>query len=204
MNQKNTSKVQNGRISKEEINKLELIDFTGKIHLIDTEEKVQEAHAKFTEFLKTNSITGLDTESRPSFKKSDNFRISLVQVSFEEECFLFRLNLVECPDYLRKYLENPDIIKTGVAIKDDCRDLKKHFQIQAKGVIDVQDLAKSAGYITLGLRSLTGLLMNRKISKAAKLTNWENRKLTPSQIRYAATDAWISLKLYQALKLKES
>lgn len=200
---KNT-KDHSGRISKEEINKLKHIDFTGEIHLLDTEEKVSQAKEKFLNFLKENKITGLDTESRPSFKKSDNFRISLVQVSFEDECFLFRLNLVQCPDYLREYLENPDIIKTGVAIKDDCRDLKKHFHITAKGVIDVQDLAKKAGYITLGLRSLTGLLMNRKISKAAKLTNWENQKLTPAQVRYAATDAWISLKLYQALNLKES
>ncbi|WP_419168549.1 3'-5' exonuclease [Halobacteriovorax sp.] len=204
MQDSKTKKVQNGRISKEEINKLELIDFDGKIHLIDTEEKSQQSQESFQKHLEDNSITGLDTESRPSFKKSDNFQISLVQVSFEDECYLFRLNLIQCPDYLREYLENPDIIKTGVAIKDDCRDLKKHFQITAKGVIDVQDLAKKAGYVTLGLRSLTGLLMNRKISKAAKLTNWENPKLTPPQIRYAATDAWISLKLYQALKLKES
>ncbi len=192
------------RITKQEINEFDLIDFEGTIHLIDTEEKCQKAKKEFLSLTSKYLITGLDTESRPSFKKTDNFKISLIQVSFDEVCFLFRLNKVKCPDYLVDYLQNDKIIKSGVAVKDDCRDLKKQYKIDAKGIVDVQDLAKAQGYITLGLASLTGILLKRKISKKAKLTNWENNKLTPAQIKYAATDAWISLKLYEALSVKES
>lgn len=192
------------RITKQEINEFDLIDFEGTIHLIDTEEKCQKAKKEFLSLTSKYLITGLDTESRPSFKKTDNFKISLIQVSFDEVCFLFRLNKVKCPDYLVDYLQNDKIIKSGVAVKDDCRDLKKQYKIDAKGIVDVQDLAKAKGYITLGLASLTGILLKRKISKKAKLTNWENNKLTPAQIKYAATDAWISLKLYEALSVKES
>ncbi|POB14620.1 MULTISPECIES: 3'-5' exonuclease [Pseudomonadati] len=199
---KNTNNIK-ARITKEEINSFEMIDYTGQIHLIDTEQKAQDISKRFQELNQKYNCTGLDTESRPSFKKTDNFRISLIQVSFEDECFLFRLNKIQCPDYLVEYLEDENLIKTGVAVKDDCRDLKKQYHINAKGVVDVQDLAKAQGYITLGLQSLTGILLEKKISKKAKLTNWENNKLTDAQIRYAATDAWISLKLYQALDKKD-
>lgn len=190
------------RISKEEIRELELIEYTGKTHLIDTQQKALEAQELFESLNNQYKITGLDTESRPSFKKSDNFHISLVQVSFEDHCFLFRLNKIKFPSYLKEYLESDKLTKTGVALKDDCRDLRKHFDIHPKGIVDVQDLAKEQGYITLGLMSLTGILLKRRISKKAKLTNWENNKLTPAQINYAATDAWISLKLYEALTNK--
>ena len=60
-------------------------------------------------------------------------------------------------------------------------------------------MAKSLGINQLGLRSLAGMLLNARVSKGAKLSNWENNNYTQAQIDYAATDAWVGLKLYQKL-----
>ena len=38
-----------------------------------------------------------------------------------------------------------------------------------------------------------------KISKSQQLTNWENSHLTPEQARYASTDAWATLLIYEDL-----
>ena len=44
--------------------------------------------------------------------------------------------------------------------------------------------------------------MNGRISKAAQVTNWAREALDEKQIRYAATDAWISREIYlRALKM---
>ena len=42
-----------------------------------------------------------------------------------------------------------------------------------------------------------------KISKAQQLTNWENSHLTPEQARYASTDAWATLLIYEDLMAHE-
>jgi len=46
--------------------------------------------------------------------------------------------------------------------------------------------------------------MNGRISKNQQVSNWENDRLTPAQISYAATDAWICIGIYEKMMaLKE-
>ena len=46
------------------------------------------------------------------------------------------------------------------------------------------------------MRALAGLLLGGRISKAAQVSNWARKELDNKQIRYAATDAWVSRELY--------
>ena len=48
---------------------------------------------------------------------------------------------------------------------------------------------------------MTEEVLEATISKGPKTTNWEAFELTDRQLMYAATDAWIGLKLYQKLKI---
>jgi ribonuclease D len=55
------------------------------------------------------------------------------------------------------------------------------------------------GILDLGLQKIFAICFGKKISKAQQLTNWENSHLTPEQARYASTDAWATLLIYEDL-----
>ncbi|EQC50484.1 3'-5' exonuclease [Bacteriovorax sp. DB6_IX] len=184
------------RISKEAINELPLYKLENDIELIIAPEQM----AKAIEELRKAPVLGFDTETRPSFSKGESYSVSLLQLSTESKNYLFRINQVPFNQELAAILEDENIKKVGVAIHDDIKHLNRIRKFKAKAFIDVADLAKEKGIITLGLRSLAGLLLDKRISKKAKLSNWEQPTLTPAQINYAATDSEVSLKLFQALR----
>lgn len=152
--------------------------------------------------LQSESILGFDTETRPSFKKGESYDVSLLQLTGTDCTYLFRLNFFEMPDEIIKILSSPDIIKAGVAIRDDIKGLQKLKPFKANGFIELADYVKEFGIEQFGLRSIAAITLDIRISKSAKLTNWENPKLRPEQLKYAATDSWVGREIY--LKLKEA
>ncbi|MBT7609623.1 MAG: 3'-5' exonuclease domain-containing protein 2 [Bacteriovoracaceae bacterium] len=183
-------------ISNEEINDLPLISFQGKVTLITHEDQCAEA----IRVLEAEPILGFDTETRPAFKKGESYPVCLLQLSTNTEAFLFRLNKIPLIKEVRALLEDEKIIKTGVAIHDDIKGLKKLAPYEARGFVEIADLAKKLGIKKLGLRSLAAILFDKKLSKKNKLTNWEKESLTEQQLNYAATDAWLSREVYIKLK----
>lgn len=186
-----------GSISKEAINALPLIQWTGPTFVLNTLEEFEEAAHE----LQKCTILGFDTETRPSFKKGEHYPTSLVQLASESAVYLFRLKKATHVQALRPLFESDHIIKTGVAIHDDLKALQKLCPFTAAGFVEITQLTTKLGYQSKGLRALAGLLLGGRISKAAQVSNWARRELEPKQITYAATDAWISRELYlQALK----
>lgn len=184
------------KISKEEINVLSPVLFQGKITLIDDDGKLE----KVIEKINTYSVIGFDTESKPSFSKGVYHKVSLVQVATEDHCFLFRLHKMSSTMFLFDLLANADICKIGLSLKDDFKRLHRYHRFTPKNVIDIQDIVKNYGIIDLGLQKIYAILFQQKISKSQRLTNWEDTELTEQQKRYAATDAWACLKIYQRLQ----
>jgi ribonuclease D len=123
-----------------------------------------------------------------------------LQLADEKKCYLFRLNKVGMPQEIVELLADEEILKVGVAIRDDLVGLKKRKTFRPKGFIEIADLAKEQGHHKLGLRSLAESLMQIKVSKKMRTSNWEKSELTPQQLGYAAADAHLGLKLYQILK----
>jgi ribonuclease D len=122
---------------KESITKEELIDlplrwFEGDIYIIEKPEQVNNV----AEFLSTKSVIGFDTETRPSFKKGVINKVALLQLSTQNEAFLFRVNKLGLPAPIRKILANPDIIKAGVAIRDDIKALQGIAKFNPAGFIE--------------------------------------------------------------------
>jgi ribonuclease D len=186
------SKPETRKISKSEINELPLISWEGRIEILNTIEEMTEAVEK----LKDESILGFDTETRPTFKKGDYYPPALVQLGCPDCVYLFRISQTKTLAPLLPILESPTILKTGVAIKDDVKELRKMEDFNADGFIEIADITLKLGYENRGLRALAGLLMQGRISKAAQVSNWARAELDAKQIRYAATDAWISRELY--------
>lgn len=179
-------------ITNDELKELPKTEFSGKIFLIDTLEKFDIAYPLLAE----NRILGFDTETKPTFRKGRENDVALLQLSSSDTAFLFRINAIGLPEPLIHILEKESVSKVGVAIRDDLRSLKKIRYFEPKGFIDLQDVAKEKGMKNNGLKKLAGIFLGKRISKSQRTTNWENEVLTPRQLKYAATDAWICNELY--------
>lgn len=184
-------------ISKEEVNELPLGQFEGEMYLIDHPDQVDEA----VDFLEDQHFIGFDTETKPSFKKGQFNHVSLLQLSTTEQAFLFRLNKVGFPDQLRNLMEKENLIKIGAAVNDDLKGLGKLTDsFYPQSFFDLNDELKKVGFHNVGVRNLSGMVLRIRISKSEQVSNWEAEILTEKQQRYAATDAWACLKIFNVLR----
>jgi ribonuclease D len=183
-------------ISKEELENLPLIQFHGKIYIVETEEQMRAA----AEMIGRETLLGCDTETKPAFKKGVTHNVALLQLSSDNIAWLFRLNKIKLSKEMIDILENPRILKTGVALHDDLRALQKHKSFTPAGFIDLQDMARKLGIEDFSLKKLAALTLNIRISKRQRLSNWEAPSLAEGQALYAATDAWVALGIYRQLK----
>ena len=182
-------------ITNEEVAAMPKCAFPGIVEIIDTKEKAVEACA----YLMQKSIIGFDTETRPSFKAGVSNKTALLQLSSEERCSLFRLSQMKmCRDIIR-VLESANVVKVGAAVRDDIKGLQKLRQFHPKGFVDLQSLAGEWGIEEKSVRKLAGVVLGSSVSKAQRLSNWEAANFTPAQISYAATDAWVCLRIYEVL-----
>ncbi len=182
-------------IKKEEISQLPRVSFTGEITVIENEAEARTAIGYLTTF----KVVGIDSETRPSFKKGQNHKVALLQIATSDRCFLFRLNKIGIPQELINFLENPAVFKVGLSLKDDFMMLRKRAKLQPRGVIELQEYVKEFEIQDQSLQKIYALLFSMKISKSQRLSNWDLPSLTQSQKIYAATDAWACLEIYQLL-----
>lgn len=145
-------------------------------------------------------MLGIDTETRPSFKKGKTNKVALLQVATEDTCFLFRLNRIGVTEALKTLLEDTNVYKIGLSLKDDVMMLRKRANFTPGNFVDLQDIVKKVGIEDQSLQKIYANLFGAKISKGQQLTNWEADVLTDSQKLYAATDAWACIRIYNELK----
>lgn len=183
-------------IEKEALAGLPTMTYPGAISVI---ESAAEAHAAVRALTK-ESIVGFDTETRPSFRKGCAHKVALMQISTDSRCFLFRLNKIGICAELKKFLENPDILKIGLSVHDDFNALRRSDNIEPQGFVDLQCLVKDYRITDISLQKIYAIIFGQRISKSQRLTNWEAETLTESQQAYAALDAWACLHIYRHLK----
>jgi ribonuclease D len=182
----------NLHISKDEINQLPMKQYEGPIHLVRTLKEAEQAAEK----LKQEPLLGFDTETRPTFRVGEYYQPSLLQLATATEVFLFQIKLTGLTKGLCDVLSRPDIIKTGVSIRSDVSELRKLSAFEPAGFVELAEHAKKAHIKNLGLRGLAALLLGFRVSKREQTSNWAKNELTESQLRYAATDAWLGREIY--------
>lgn len=186
---------------KEFVTNLPRFVFNGDIKVIQRIEDVTQA----VEQLSSSEILGIDTETRPSFRKGTIHKVALLQVANEDLCCLFQLSCFGFPPDLIHLLSNKAIKKVGLSLKDDFFMLSKRHKFDPQNCVDLQDYVKEMGIKDMSLQKLFANVFHQRISKSAQLSNWEAPIYTQSQKLYAATDAYACLKLYKELKrLKET
>lgn len=183
------------RISKEELHELPTASFNGTIHVVDSTAQLSGS----IDFLTRQPRVGIDSETRPSFRKGRLNKVSLLQISTPKECFLFRLGFIENPELLIRFLEDGCIKKIGLSLKDDSLTLHRRFDFVPGGWIDLQDLVGAFRIEERSLQKIYALLFHERISKRQRLSNWEAAELSPAQQAYAALDAYACLRIYDLL-----
>ena len=175
--------------------------FPGRIFVVYTESDAEKAVA----YLKDQRIVGVDTETRPSFKRGTTHKVALLQISTQDTCFLFRLNRIGMPDSLQEFLMS-DTLKIGLSLKDDFNSLRKRQDMHPDrgNWIELQEYVGKFGIEGRSLQKIYANLFGEKISKNQRLSNWEADVLSEGQKLYAATDAWACVEIYNCLSELES
>ena len=184
-------------LTKEEINLLPSILYEGEIIVIKTNEELSQAINE----LKKAPILGFDTETKPKFTKGAMNLPSLIQLATDKKVYLIQLKHVNITEELANILSNEEILKVGVAIHEDYRNLSRIYPLKNNGLIDLAKLANQKGLKAQGLRTICANLLGYKVNKGAQCSNWATDTLSHNQIQYAATDAWLGLLLYNNLIL---
>lgn len=185
------------KITKDELKDLPKAVFPGRIQVVLSLAEAEKAVA----YLRSQPVIGIDSETRPSFAKGKGHKVALLQISSQSCCFLFRLNHIGLPQCLLDLLEDADVLKVGLSLKDDFMMLGKRAPLKPQSVIELQQYVKPMGIEDMSLQKIYAILFNEKISKSQQLSNWEIDVLTDQQKQYAAMDAWACLRMY--LKLEE-
>jgi len=183
------------KYEKQLIPSLPVAQFEGRIIVVISASEAERA----VDYLLSCPILGLDTETRPSFKRGHQHKVALLQVSTVDVCFLFRLNYMGLTPALVRLLEDTTVPKIGLSLHDDLNSLHKlgHFNLGL--FIDIQNHAKELGIEDLSLQKLYANLFGQRICKRQQLSNWEADVLNDKQKLYAATDAWACIKIYEEI-----
>jgi len=184
-------------ITPEEIEPLELAAFPGPIHVI-SQPGAELDHA--IAHLGAQRFVGFDTETKPVFQPHQpRPHTALLQLSSETEAFLFRLHDLGLPQEIADIMADPHITKIGAAVGEDIRGLQHFCRFEPHRFMDLQSFGEQYGIKEKSVRKMAAIILGRKVSKAQQCSNWEANPLSDAQLVYAATDAWICVKMYKAL-----
>lgn len=184
------------KTDKEFIASLPRFSFPGKIVVVQSADEAKRAAA----MLQKEQQVGIDTETRPSFRKGEVHKVALLQVSTEEVCFLFRLCQTGLTKELLDLLTAPSVLKIGLSLTDDLHMLRQRVQFEPSNWLDLQHYVGEMGIEDRSLQRIYANVFHKYLTKRAQRTNWEADVLSDKQKIYAATDAYTCLQLYKELK----
>ena len=182
-------------ISNDEINQLPLGAYPGTVLVIADPKSLGIAF----EEINTHPYVGFDTETKPVFVRGHHNKVSILQIALPEKVFLIRLLSTGITPEITRFLSTEQILKAGVAIRDDIKALQLLKRFNPGGFVELAHLSKAAGLEVESVKKLAALLLGFRISKSAQTSNWEAEQLNEKQISYAATDAWVCLEVYRKL-----
>lgn len=188
-------KIIKDKYNKKLISSLPRVLFEGRIIIILNEQDAEKA----VNYLLSQDILGIDTETKPTFRKGQSNQVALLQVSSKDCCFLFRLNRIGLSPSIKRLLEDRSVPKIGLSLHDDMRMLQKRAKFTPGKYIEIQNQVKEIGIEDLSLQKIYANIFGQKIAKTQQLSNWEADSLTEAQQRYAATDAWACIMIHEEL-----
>lgn len=179
-----------------------------------------ETAEKVAQYFLDEKVLGFDIEWKPwASPTSIKDNASLIQIASEDRIALFHISLFSgdspdelVPPSLKVILMSPNIWKVGVAIKGDFTRLETHLGIRARGVFEISRLHNLVEYYAsdpskitkklVALATQTKLHLQLPLFKGdVRESDW-SKPLNGDQIRYAATDAYAGLRIFDVLESK--
>ena len=156
------------------------------------------------------AAVGFDIEWQPQFvSKKDGGtenETAVLQLAVEASCLVLHIcHMPMLPWSLALVLSDENIVKVGSGIEKDGLKLERDTGLVMKNFVDIQRMAKALypGLQRTGIKALAKHLLGIEIDKSEAMSNWEDVPLEPSQIEYAALDAWFGLKIFQELEKRQ-
>jgi len=149
-------------------------------------------------------LGGFDTEARPTFRagqKSDGPHV--VQFALTDKAFIFQLHRSECEKAVADLIASEEVLKVGFGLKNDRGQIRSRLGITLNHALDLDQVFRKQGYGgQIGVRGAMGALLKQGFKKSKSITtsNWASLELRPTQLRYAANDAFAALKIMEALQ----
>ena len=174
------------------------------IHIPATDEEF----ARAREALLAAQVLGFDTESKPLFQVgAKDTGPHLVQFATGKQAWLLQMRHPQAFAITREVLGDPRIAKVGFGLDNDRHQLQGRLQVEMQNVLDLDRVFKRHGFgASTGVRAAIALTLGQSLRKSKKVTtsNWSNEKLSDSQRRYAANDAYAPAMVYAALPAWEA
>jgi ribonuclease D len=186
------------KLSKQEINLLPLKRYEGPLEVIQDDERLRAVVSP----LRSEAVLGFDIEVKPTFKSGDRFPPALVQLAGKSGVFLVQLKKISDMGPLEALFADMRVAKAGVAVGGDIAKLHEVMHFIPAGFVELGKMAAKAGIKAGGVRSLAAQLLEFRVSKGAQCSNWERAELTPAQVSYAATDAWVCREIFLRLEAR--
>jgi ribonuclease D len=184
------------RISRESMLELPIRRYEGEVQVVAAPAEAERALADILQ----EGVVGFDTETRPAFRKGEMHLPSLVQVATARAVYLFQLQKMDLSIAVAEIFAAPGIVKAGISVADDLKNLKKLFAFEERSVVDIGAIARRHGLKQTGVRNMAGIFLGFRIPKGTKTSNWAVPRLSSQQITYAATDAWACRELFLAFR----
>ncbi|MBU1358804.1 MAG: 3'-5' exonuclease domain-containing protein 2 [Gammaproteobacteria bacterium] len=188
--------------TREDIALLEIFDGLGldDIDVVETPEDAADALAAIDGL----AAVGFDTESKPTFVRNEvSSGPHTVQFASLDRAWVFQLHDADCRTAAARLLASTTLTKVGFGLASDRTQIRARLGIEPEAVLDLDNVFKRQGYRTsIGVKTAVAVVFGRRFVKSRKATtsNWSNRKLTESQIRYAANDAYAAMCVFDALR----
>lgn len=188
------------------------VSFSGKIIYCRTPSEVEKAATDILgkiESMKTPGQVslGFDLEWRPYPRRGEPpCKVAVMQLCMEKTlCYVLHITHSGVPPILKSLLEDSSSIKVGICIDNDARKMMNDYGVCVQPLMDLSTLANVKLAVPpkrWSLASLTEMITCRELPKPSniRMGNWESCVLSKQQLQYAATDAYISWYLYEALQ----
>lgn len=163
---------------------------------------VQQAEQALTALLSAE-VVGFDTESKPTFIKGETSQgPHLIQLATDRQAFLFPVGSKTNQQAVQRILESTQILKVGFGLSDDLKRLQTKMGITTQQVLDLSVALRGSNGSRndIGAKRAVAQFFGMRLQKSKKTstTNWANAQLSERQMRYAADDAQVALRIYRA------
>jgi len=167
------------------------------------------AHTALCHDAQLTDLVAVDAEWRPDLERGSDNPVAVLQLAFatSRRVYVIQLGRLKhgLPPAVKSMLVNPSVTKVGFAMhgKDSQKFTRSGIAVMSTSVFDLQE--PCASYLGCSEKSQLGLkraaeellgYYSMEKDKRISCSDWDREDLTSEQIRYAALDAWVALRLY--------